>query len=146
MQKQIRSKAYLPPAYVVRREGNVLTRVCPSIHVCPQGGDTPARSRWGVPQPGPDRGVRRPGPDEGYPSQVQLGEYPQPSPDGGGVPQPGLDRGVPWPGPDGGTQGGVPPVRTTEGVLAMRRAVRLLRLRRRTVLFQMFICHCRDQS
>ena len=29
----------LPPAYVVRREGNVLTRVCPSIHqsVCPRG-------------------------------------------------------------------------------------------------------------
>ena len=26
----------LPPAYVVRREGNVLTRVCPSV--CPQGG------------------------------------------------------------------------------------------------------------
>ena len=30
----------LPPAYIVRREGNVLTCVCPSIHqsVCPQGG------------------------------------------------------------------------------------------------------------
>ena len=24
---------FLPPAYVVRREGNVLTRVCPSIHL-----------------------------------------------------------------------------------------------------------------
>ena len=29
----------LPPAYVVRREGNVLTRVCPSV--CPQGGAVP---------------------------------------------------------------------------------------------------------
>ena len=30
---------FLPPAYVVRREGNVLTSVCTSIHdsVCPQG-------------------------------------------------------------------------------------------------------------
>ena len=30
----------LPPAYVVRREGNALTRVCPSIHqsVCPREG------------------------------------------------------------------------------------------------------------
>ena len=26
---------FLPPAYVVRREGNVLTRVCPSV--CPRG-------------------------------------------------------------------------------------------------------------
>ena len=52
----------LPTAYVVRREGNVFTRVCPSIHpsVCPHwlGG--------GVPQPGPDgRGVPQPGPDGG---------------------------------------------------------------------------------
>ena len=28
--------SFLPPAYVVRREGNVLTRVCPSV--CPRGG------------------------------------------------------------------------------------------------------------
>ena len=34
------SRIFLPPACVVRREGNVLTCVCPSIHqsVCPQGG------------------------------------------------------------------------------------------------------------
>ena len=34
-------------AYVVRWEGNVLTRVCPSIHpsVCPHLGGTQARSR-----------------------------------------------------------------------------------------------------
>ena len=40
------------------REGYVLTRVCPSIclSVCPHlVGGTPARSRWGVPQPGPGK-------------------------------------------------------------------------------------------
>ena len=55
----------LPTAYVVRPEGNVFTRVCPSIHpsVCPhRGGGTPARSRQG--------GVG------GYPSQVQAGGTP----------------------------------------------------------------------
>ena len=36
---------YLPPAYIVQREGNVLTRVCPSV--CPQRG-----VRW----PGPEGG------------------------------------------------------------------------------------------
>ena len=37
-------KSSLPPAYVVRREGNVLTCICPSIHqsVCPrEGGGVP---------------------------------------------------------------------------------------------------------
>ena len=62
---------FLPPAYIVRREGNVLTRVCPSIHpsinlsihrgeypypimLCNisqnamgQPGGYPARSSWG---------------------------------------------------------------------------------------------------
>ena len=47
-------------AYAVRREGNVFTRVCPSIHssVCPQG-DYPGQvqpgggyPQWGVPLPG----------------------------------------------------------------------------------------------
>ena len=37
MRKYLQSpKRLLPPAYVVRREGNVLTRVCPSVY--PQGG------------------------------------------------------------------------------------------------------------
>ena len=45
--------------YVVRREGNVLTRVCPSVCPHPGGGGTPARYRWG--------GKR------GNPSQVQSG-------------------------------------------------------------------------
>ena len=52
-------KLFLPTAYVVRREGNVFTRVCPSIHpsVCPQVRGTLARSSRG---------------GGGYPSQVQL--------------------------------------------------------------------------
>ena len=75
----------LPPAYVVRREGNVLTRVCPSIHpsVCPQGG-TP------------------PGLEGGYPTQVRIR----------GVPWPGLDGGVPKVGYPLPRQGwGTPPLR-----------------------------------
>ena len=36
MNEESHFSASLPPAYVVRREGNVLTRVCPSV--CPQGG------------------------------------------------------------------------------------------------------------
>ena len=56
---------FLPTAYVVRREGNVLTRVCPSIHpsIC-------LSIPRGVPWPGP-AGARG-----GDPSQVQLGGYP----------------------------------------------------------------------
>ena len=45
---------------------------------------------------------------------------------------PGPPRGVPGP-PLGGTQSGTPPART-EGVLTTRRAVCLLRSRRRTFL------------
>ena len=50
---------FLPTAYVVRREGYVLTRVCPSVypHLGGRGG-TLARSRWG---------------GRGYPSQVWWG-------------------------------------------------------------------------
>ena len=64
----------LPPAYVVRREGNVLTGVCPSV--CPQEGEgqvqgthPPARSdggggipRYLTPFTGQDRGVKVPNP------------------------------------------------------------------------------------
>ena len=85
------SLEFLPPAYVVRREGNVLTRVCPSIclstgggvpishnalqhfpecHAADTGGGYPARSSWGVPcsgvtLPGPARGSTLPGPARG---------------------------------------------------------------------------------
>ena len=43
------NRTFLPPAYVVRQEGNVLTRVCPSIHqsVCPQGGESVSRLSQG---------------------------------------------------------------------------------------------------
>ena len=83
--------ALLPTAYVVRREGYVLTRVCLSVH-------------RGIPRSGPDRGVPRSGPDgggRGTPGQVQTGGT-QSGPDGGtptrssqGVSQPGPDRGYP---------------------------------------------------
>ena len=72
------------------REGNVLTRVCPSICLSTLGvghpnqvqvGSTPARSSrgGGVPQPGPAQGV----PHLGYPPPSDLaGRFP---PAGGGV-------------------------------------------------------------
>ena len=56
----------LPTAYVVRREGYVLARVCPSVCLSTPRGGTPSRSRQEVPQPGPAGGG-------GYPSQVQPG-------------------------------------------------------------------------
>ena len=54
--------AFLPTAYVVPREGNVFTRVCPSIHpsIC-------LSTSGGVPRPGPGGGVPQPGPAGGYP-------------------------------------------------------------------------------
>ena len=61
----------LPPAYVVRREGNVLTRVCPSV--CPQGGrgylPWPCPRYLSTPWPGQDGG-------EGVPQRT----YPHPRP------------------------------------------------------------------
>ena len=115
------------------REGNVFSLSTPGGGVpsssLGQGGTT-ARSRWGVPQPGPDGGTvgyplpgmgyPLPGPDRGTqgtpppgmgypPCQVQTGGYP-----------PGqVQMGVPPP-----TRDGVPPpVMTTEGVLATWRSV-----------------------
>ena len=99
----------------------------------------PARSGWGgtllggtlaggVPWPGGTL-VRYP------PSQVRMGGYPA-----GGVPwlggYPGW--GVPWSGTPPARSGwGGYPGRTTEGVLTTRRAVCLLRSRRRTFLFNL---------
>ena len=145
---------FLPHAYVVRREGNTFT-----LLVCPRGGypypimlcnisqnamgqwggvpgqvPPPARLGWGGTLAGggyPGRGgtlVR-------YPSgQVRMGGVPWSGgyPGRGGYPgqvppQPGQDGGVPcW--------GGYPG-RTTKGVLTTRRAVCLLRSRRRTFLW-----------
>ena len=129
--------SFLPPAYVVR--GKVMfwqASVLPSIHLSVHRGGYPypimlcnisqnaMRQRGGTQTP--------PG---GYPGQV-------PPPGGtriryppGGVPGP--PRGVPGP-PQGGTRVRYPPGgypdRTTEGVLTTRRAVCLLRSRRRTFL------------
>ena len=145
---------FLPPAYVVRREGNSFT-----LFVSPHLGE------GGYPYPimlcnithnamgqTPGRGTL-PGPGGGIPCQFQpavpcwwgtlpggtlLGRYLP-----GGVPY----QGVPC---QGGTQVGYPrpvtppsqvrmggyPLRTTEGVLTTRRAVCLLRSRRRTFLFK----------
>ena len=142
----------LPPAYVVRREGNSFT-----LFVCPHLGGYPypimlcnifqnaMRQRGGYPDP----------PRGGVPDWVPpLGGYPDPrgvpGPPWGGVPDrvppggvPGPPGGVPdqVPRPGGGVPDRVPPPgggypgRTTEGVLTTRRAVCLLRSRRRTFLF-----------
>ena len=85
----------LPPAYVVRREGNVLTRVCPSV--CPQGGypypiilcNITQNSMGQTPREVPSwvqlGGARTGGyPARGYPGRVPPAGYP-----------PGQDEGVP---------------------------------------------------
>ena len=125
------------------REGNVLTSVCPSIHpsVCPQGGVPISHNALQhFPECHEAAGGARSGPPPGG--------YPDPPSPGGtrtppGVPEPPLGgtrtpQGVPE--PPGGTQtprggGQVPPPARTEGVLTTRRAVCLLRSRRRTFLF-----------
>ena len=146
---------YLPPAYVVRREGNVLTRVCPSIHLSVHGGVPISHNALQhFPEcHGADTGGREggtlPGPaGGGYPARSSQGGYPA-----GGVPCRGEypaggstllggtlpggypARGVPCRGV-GYPAGGGYPVRTTEVVVTTRRAVCLLRSRRRTFLFE----------
>ena len=145
---------FLPPAYVVRREGNVLTCVCPSIHqsVCPQGGYPYPIMLCNISQNAmgqTPRGGTLPGPAEG--GLPCWGEPCRGDTLLGGVPcWGGTLSGVPCQGV-GGTLLGVPcwgqgvpcwgvpcwgyPVRTTEGVLTTQRAVCLLRSRRRTFLF-----------
>ena len=61
-------------ARVRRREGNVLTRLCPSIHqsVCPQGGYPYPIMLCNITQNAMGQTPR------GVPSQVQLGGYPYP--------------------------------------------------------------------
>ena len=151
---------WLPPAYVVRREGNSFTLfVCPhrgGVRVPPQGGTRvryPPPGGWGgypgvvppwggYPVPVPPRGggtwVRYP------PMGGTRFRYPPP-PGGTQVRYPpGGEGGVPGSGtPPGGVprsgtpppRGGGYPGRTTEGVLTTRRAVCLLRSRRRTFWF-----------
>ena len=43
---------FLPPAYVVRREGNVLTHVCPSICLSTGGGGQSSQGGWVSPAGG----------------------------------------------------------------------------------------------
>ena len=104
------------------REGNVLTRVCPSINLSVhRGGGYPypimlcnisqnaMRQRWGgYPDPGypPGSGT----PPGGYPGQVPPGGYPGQVPPPGGVPRSGTPQGgtrVRY--PPGGYPGQVPP-------------------------------------
>ena len=99
-------QSFLPPAYVVRREGTVFTGVClltfvgvgyPS-QVWMVGG-TPFLG-WGVPWPGLEGGT----PSLGW------GGGTWPGLDGGGIPlsQAWMVGGIPWPGLDGGGTWGYP--------------------------------------
>ena len=127
----------LPPAYVVRREGNSFTLfVCPhrgggEVRVPPRGVPGSGTPPGGVPGSGTPRGgtrVRYP-PGGGYPGQVPPQGGTQVRYPPGGVPDSPPGR---YPGqvpPRGGYPG-----RTTEGVLTTRRAVCLLRSRRTFLL------------
>ena len=103
------------------REGNVLTRVCPSINLSVHRGGYPypimlcnisqnaMRQRGGYPDP-PPGGTRVRYPPRGYPGQVPPGGVPRSGPPPGGVPGSGTPRG--YPGqvpPPGGYPGQVPP-------------------------------------
>ena len=105
------------------REGNVLTRVCPSINLSVHRGGYPypimlcnisqnaMRQQGGTPPgvPRPPGRVPRSGtPPGGYPGQVPPRGYPDPP---GGVPRSGTPGGVPGSGtPPGGVPGsGTPP-------------------------------------
>ena len=134
---------FLPPAYVVRREGNSFT-----LFVCPhRGGPGPPRGGYltGYPPGGsgyPPGGVQVPPPRGGTwlgtPPGGYLTRYPLP-PGGLGTP-PGGGPGTPPGGvPDRVPPRGGSPGRTTEGVLTTRRAVCLLRSRRRTFLFNLIL-------
>ena len=117
--------------------GGYLTQVPPpgggtQVQVPPRGG---SGNPPGVPGPGtPPGGVPR-SPQGGYPDLGTprgwgtLPGYPL----GGGDPDRGTPRGWGYPG------------RTTEGVLTTRRAVCLLRSRRRTFLLESYFC-CFDYS
>ena len=104
MRKFALAIAYLPTAYIVRREGYVLTPVCPSV--CSHLGGTPARSRWGRGTPARSDGGGVPHP--GYPPSDLAGGYPI-----SGTPLVDLARGGT---PAGGvTPTWVPPVRPGQG-------------------------------
>ena len=138
------SALLLLPTYVVRWEGNSFT-----LFVCPHRG---GRGGPGTPPGGYLTGYTPGG--SGYPPGGYLTGYPPGglgTPPGSGYPPGGTWLGTPRGGlgtPPGGYLTGYPPGvwvpppprggypgRTTEGVLTTRRAVCLLRSRRRTFLF-----------
>ena len=75
------------------REGNVLTRVCESVHTC-VGGVAPSQV-WGVLHPRYGWGVPHPRSGVGGATPARSGWW-------GGVPHPWGEEGVPWPCLDGG--------------------------------------------
>ena len=97
--KNIKSSAcsFLPPAYVVRWEGNVLTCVC--LCACPHGGGVPHPAKRGYPypaigvlpssqkgiSPSSQKGVLPPC-HWGYPPRSAKRGYPHPANRGGGTP------------------------------------------------------------
>ena len=103
----------------------------------------------GVPDWVPPRGVRAPPPLGGYLTRYPRGVRVLPPPGGVWVPPPPLG-GYLTRYPPGGVwvppspRGGGFPGRTTEGVLTTRRAVCLLRSRRRTFLFNEFSVYFAD--
>ena len=117
----------LPTAYVARREGYVLTRVCPSVCLSTPGGvpwpgpdgrgGTPARSSEGYPLGTPHQtwpGVSLLGgvPHLRYPPSDLAGRVPLP----GGYPTSGTPHQI-WPGgtPTGDTPPQVPHMRPGRG-------------------------------
>ena len=132
---------FLPTAYVVRREGYVLTRLCLST---PGGGGFPGQVQMGVPCRGyPARGT----PTSGTPSPCQtwlVSTLPGVPHLGYPLPPVGPDWWVPcqgyptWgtlpPHPIGPGQGGTPP-RVIDGVLDTPWSVCLLHSRIRTFLY-----------
>ena len=131
----------LPPAYVVWREGNSFT-----LLVCPHPGGVQSSVQPGGGGSGPARAGGS-GPAGGGSGPAGGGQV-QPrgggsvlSPAGGGQVQPWGGGSVQLgggSGPAGG--GGSSQDRTTEWVLSTRRAVCLLRSRRRTFLLNIIFC------
>ena len=118
----------------------------PGGYPAPRGGTWVRHPPGGYPvrYPPPPGGTRPPG---GYPGQGPPGGTQSGTPPGGTQTLGGTRSGTPQgvPGPPGGTRvrypprrgGGGYPGRTTEGVLTTRRAVCLLRSRRRTFLLEL---------
>ena len=94
--------ASLPPAYVVRREGNVLTRVCPSICLSTGGGG------GSVSLLSPGGGVVSPAGGGVSPAGGGQSSWGGVSPAGGGQSAGGWVRSVSWVGGGSARGGGQP--------------------------------------